>query len=462
MHGRDAPALPGPWLRSWASLSAAMALLCAACSGYPGGAAGGKSIPRCDTVPQIEAPAAFYRDAPIYVANEMPTDAVLAWASDKPGFEELWIDRNHHGWVTVAFSRDAATRQAELAGAFPGEGVVVVEVSWTKAELEALQRKVMTEAQPLVAGSGILTNHGVVSIFVPVLKPEVVAQIEAKFAGLRVCIDGMDPADAPAEGPQQPSGDGWRLLADQDEVGGAYRTGIATDAGSLTAMWNAIGLAATMPDVDFQAEVVIWFGAVHGSSCPRLRLDDVVVDVERSLLFSKITALDVGGCTADAIGHAYLVAVQRSKLPHGPFTIQLQSEEPPAGAMEEKTVVDADLSVPGATVGPEQLHSAPPVVDEARVESGGFVEPGYPWRYRLPVGCGVEWLGQLNGVWWRTDVPDGSQAWVPDAWRGLVDESGSIDLEITLQTDPDPSISATAGSLTVAYRASPVAGPSCP
>lgn len=444
------------------SFAAAIALLCSACSGYPGVPAAGSSIPRCDKVPQIEGPAAFYRDAPIYVANEMPTDDVLSWASGKPGFEELWIDREHHGWITVAFSRDAAARQAELPSAFPGVGVVAVDVAWTKAELEALQQKVMTEAQGVVAGSGIRTNYGVVSIFVPVLKPDVVAQMEAKFGGLRVCIEGMDPADAPAEGPQQPSGTGWRLLADQDETGGPYRTGIAADAESLAALWSSIGMAAPIPAVDFQIDVVIWFGAVHGSSCPRLRLDDVVVDRERALLYSKITSLDVGLCTADAIGHAYLVALDRSRLPAGPFTIQLQPEEPPPGAVDEKTIVDADLSVPGATVDGDHLHSARPAPDDARVESGGFIEPGYPWRFRLQIRCGIEWLGEINSTWWRTEVPAGSIAWIPEAWRAEIDNNGSVDLTITLETEPFPVIAASAGSTDVAYRASPDDGPPCP
>lgn len=460
MDEREASGRIGRPVGARAAFGAAIVLVAAACSTLPGAAGG--SIPRCDAVPQIEAPPTLYRDAPIYVANEMPTDAVLAWASGKPGFEELWIDREHNGWVTVAFSQDAAARQAELASTFPGAGVVVVEVPWTMAELEALKQRILTEAAPLLGGVGIRPNHGVVSIYVPVLKADVVDQVNAKFDGLRVCIEGLDPALAPVEGPQQPSGDGWRLLAEEDEVGGPYRTGIAADATSLAGLWTAIGVAAAVPEVDFQKEIVIWFGAVHGSSCPRLRLDDVVVDQDRALLYSKITYLDVGACTADAIGHAYLVAVERSKLPHGPFSIQLQSEVPPPGAVDEITVVDVDLSVAGATVGAGQLHSAPPATEQTHIESGGFLEPGYPSRYRLSAVCGAEWLGEFNGVWWRTGVPAGSTAWVPDTWRDEVDDDGSIDLEIALETDPTATITASAAGAKVTYRPSPDDGPACP
>jgi hypothetical protein len=185
---------------AWASVGGAIALLFAACSGYPGVPAAGRAIPHCDNVPQIEAPAALYRDTPIYVENEMPTDEVTAWASTKPGFEELWIDWEHHGWITAAFSQDAAARQAELASAFPGVGVVAVAVPWTRAELEALQQKVLAEAQGLLDGAGMKPNRGVVSIYVPVLEPDFIAKVEKRFGGLRVCIEGIDPADASAEG----------------------------------------------------------------------------------------------------------------------------------------------------------------------------------------------------------------------------------------------------------------------
>jgi hypothetical protein len=454
---RPASRLP----RATATFGAVAALLLSACTGSVSTPAVAGPIPRCNDVPRIAAPADRYRDAPIYVSNEMPTEAVQAWASGKPGFEELWIDRDHLGWITVAFSRDADARQAELAKAFPGVGVVAVGVDWTKAELEALQRKVMTDAAPLVSASGLMTDHGVVEIYVPVLKPDVVAQIRAKFGGLRVCLNGLDPSDAPVEGPQQAAGEGWRLLADQDQVGGPYKTGIAADAQSFTALWASIGLAGTVPEVDFQTEVAVWFGAVHGSSCPRLRLDDVIADTDRALLYPRITAFNAGICTADAIGHAYVVAVERAKLPAGPFTIQLQSDEPPAGAVDEKTIVDADLSVPGSTVDAGQLHSASHAPEEIRVEPGGVIEPGVLWRYRVPVRCGLEWLGKLNGVWWRTAVPDGATAWIPDAWRGDVDANGSIDLRITLDPGPQATIVATAGSLSVTYVASAVVGPTC-
>ena len=116
------------------------------------------SIPRCDEVPLIAADPALYRDTPIYVGNEMPVEEIQAWAAGKPGFESIWIDREHLGWITVAFSRDADARQADLAREFPGVGVVAVHVAWTRAELEALQQRVITDGRPDVQGSGVRSN----------------------------------------------------------------------------------------------------------------------------------------------------------------------------------------------------------------------------------------------------------------------------------------------------------------
>ena len=101
-----------------------------------------RRIPRCEDVPELSAPAEAYRDTPIYVGNEMPVEAVRDWAVGQPGYEDIWIDREHNGWVAVAFSRDAAARQADLEREFPGVGVVAVPVEWSTAELEALQRRV--------------------------------------------------------------------------------------------------------------------------------------------------------------------------------------------------------------------------------------------------------------------------------------------------------------------------------
>ena len=310
-------------------------------------------IPACNDLPSLVADPASYPPNAKVTSDDAIILGIRKWARRQSGFEEIWIDRDQHdGWITLAFSRDAALAQFALAGEFPGIAAVVVEVPWTMRELKDLQQRVVTEmrAGPIVS-SGIRPQHGVVSIGVAVLFPDVVGDIDAAFGDERVCIEGADPADVPPDGPQPQGGDGWRLLADQDETGESYRTGIATHPEAYAALWNEARLKGDPPAVDFETEVVIWFGAVHGSSCPRLRLDDVVAG--NGLVHAVITRWEFGPCTADAIGHAYLVAVERAMLPSGGFTIQLQAADPPAGVIDtERTVVRADLTVPGATIRP--------------------------------------------------------------------------------------------------------------
>ena len=418
------------------------------------------TIPLCEDVPAAEAPAEWYRDSPIYVANEQPTERLQRWANGKPGFEMLWIDREHNGWVALAFSRDAEARQRELEAEFPDVGVVAVPVDWTRDELEALQQRVVDELMPDIASSaGSGTNKGVVSIGVGVLTPERIAAVETRFAGEHVCLEGMDPANAPKEGPQPQAGDGWRLLVDKDEFGQTYRTGIAYDEASYAALWDEIGLWSERPAVDFQQEVVIWFGAVHGSSCPRIRLDDVLVDRERALVYADIVDLDVAGvCTSDAIPHAYLVALERAKLPRGRFAIQLDADGPPGGVPEERTIVEVDLSEPGSVARSGDVHPDDSEPEPYTVGPGDIIEPGFETRYRQSVHCGLEWLGPLNDVNFRTSEADGVD-WLPAPWRDAVVD-GQIVLEVLLTTDP-PRLEATANGRTVVYEATGVEPPGC-
>ncbi len=429
----------------------------------PTGISGGSRIPLCESVEPISAPADRYRDTPIYVANEMPVDEIRAWAAARPGFEDIWIDRDHAGWITVAFSRDVDARQAELEKQFPEVGAVAVGVDWTTAELEELQRRVAQEIAPLFpVNSWTSVTQGVVGIGIGVLEADRIAAVEEHFAGERVCIEGADPADVPAEGPQPQQGDGWRLLADQQGVGQPYRTGIATDRASYQALWTQIGLRGEPPLVDFESEVVVWFGAVFGSSCPDLRLDDVVVDLERALVHAEIVLVGVPmACTADANPHAYLVAVERAMLPSGPFAIQLGAQDPPSGVPEERTMVDVDLSRPGAVAGPADVHPDPALPEPFVLESGSFIEPGFPQPYRLFVHCGIEWLGSFNDVAWRTDVPDGVLDFVPPEWQAAVDADQAIGLSIIMRTDPEPVIAASANGHTVIYRPTTQDPPGC-
>jgi len=413
-------------------------------------------------VPHIVAPADYYADSPIYVGNEQPTERLRKWAEGYPGFEMLWIDRQHLGWVVLAFSVDADARQADVRREFPDVGVAVAPVTWHRAHLEELQRQAMDlqiNGERLVWGAGSGSDQGVVSLNIGVLSPERIAAVEQAFPDELICVEGLDPATMPVPGPQQQSGDGWRLLADADLTGEVYRTGIAFDDQSYEELWTAAGLTARLPkpDIDFNDEVAIWFGAVHGSSCPKLRLDDVIADREKALVYANIVLLtDVGICTADAAPHAYVVALERSRLPEGPFAIQLGADEPPSGVPGERTIVETDLSAPGSVAGPDEVHPWQPGPPGWDIEPGGAMEPGYPVRYRQPTICGVEWLGPLNGLYWHTD-PGPEANWIPPEWLSAA-QDGAVILTLDMDDGSPPTLTATASDHSVVYQASPAPG----
>ena len=415
----------------------------------------------CRDVPELSAPPGAYRDSPVYVANEMPKDVVKAWAKEQPGYEGLWLDRERNGWITLAFSRGAAARQRDLEEKFPDEGVVAVPVERTRAELEALAGRVGREPAPLLAeynsvSLGASVHKGVAHLKVGVLTKELRRAIEKGFTGEPLCVEGIDPASLPAPGPQPEGGDGWRLLAEGKGIRGRGRISLAADAASyadLSADWDA-----PVPEVDFQKQVVIRFVAVHPSSCPDIRLDDVIVagdvvyphivNLTTVNFATELTIVDLATdlvCTADARSYPYVVALERSRLPAGPFAIQLEAETPPYARPDERLLVDADLSAPGAVPGPGAVN-----VDDSlpKPSSSGAMDitAGVSWSIRFDRRCGIERLGKMNGVAWRADDP------IPEEWEMALEASGAVEVTMTARAEPEPLIEATAHGEMIVYK----------
>ncbi len=170
------------------------------------------------------------------------------------------------------------------------------------------------------------------------------------FAG---CTAGdVAPPDEDRASITQPAaGDGWRLLVEQADAGEAYRTGIATNADQLWHLLDRSGIVIELPEVDWDEEVVVWFGAAYDTSCPIRLVDVLVTDDVLHGVFPLASGETEATCPSDANPHAFVVAIERDLLPAGPFTIQLRETPPPSEALDERTVVDVDLTVPGSTFG---------------------------------------------------------------------------------------------------------------
>lgn len=421
------------------------------------------AVPWCEEVPELRAPDDWYRDSPIYVANEQPTDKVRRWARSQAGYQDIWIDRERNGWLTLVFTGDAEAVQPRLERRFPDGGVVAVGVDTPRRDLSRLQRRVAEDKALLdILGDAWSmsrsTTRWVVEVDVGVLADEKIEALAERYAGEPICVTGVDPATRPAPGPQPLVGDGWRLLADERGAGPGWRTGIAFDDASLAALWAEAGLTDEPPSVDFATEVVIWFGAVYGSSCPDLRLDDVVVDPVRAIVHAEIVLPgDQLICTSDANPYAYVVAVERDRLPDGPFAIQLDAADLPSGVRESRTIVEVDLSTPGSVAAPGEVHPDTSAPEPDVLGSGAIVEPGVEMPYRLDTRCGIGWLGEVNDVAWQAETGGD----VPAAWAEATDPDGTLVVGIEMRTRPEPRITATAAGESLTYVPSPESAPPC-
>jgi hypothetical protein len=163
-------------------------------------------------------------------------------------------------------------------GRVPGVGVVAVDVPYTPEELDEIFQDLQGRLPAGMEPAGIHEVQGYVEIWVGRLTPESIAAVSEVVGDAPVCLSGQDPATTPAEGPQQKGGEGWMYLGEADTMPDAEYPRIIADPAALSAMWGQLGMPGEPPVVDFESEVVFSLVIGHSGSCPRTRLDDVVVD----------------------------------------------------------------------------------------------------------------------------------------------------------------------------------------
>ena len=261
---------------------------------------------------------------------ESDTVEITQWVDAKPDlFAGVWWDGSLVQWVfaSVDVEQSSVLIAQELR---PDLAYRVEHVPRSASELTVLQQRVGTlAAQGIEASSGQRVWDALLEIDLPILDEPALDAVRQVFGDNleAICVTGADPATVPPDGPQPTSGDGWRLVADQTHHGEAYSVNVALNAVEYESLWASLALDGTPPYVDFATEMVIDFGAVYSGSCPEIRLDDVRFDIDRSLVTAEIVQL--GGnraCTADANPRAYLIAVDRARLPAIPFTVSLQGD----------------------------------------------------------------------------------------------------------------------------------------
>jgi hypothetical protein len=406
----------------------------------------------CSEIGPPSAPEDWYADTPIYVGNEMPSEEVRDFAQGLEGYQDYWIDRDHHGWIGVGFAKDAdvVAHQAALEAEFPGVGVVAVAMPWTADDLEEFRLRIEGDLPDDMQTAGVYEVQGFVEVWVGLLTPDRIAIAEQVIGDDPACLSGRDPATTPVPGPQPGGGEGWTLLTVAETWLGD-RPIVIADAESLTKAWDSGSFPGEAPEVDFQNHIVLAFLVLHSSSCPVTRLDDIRVlgDLVQAVV---VHLTDEMACTADGVSRTYLVSVERDNLPSPPFQIALNED---LGAQIE---VAADLRVPGSVPDEGELTDVSYVPVRAPTATPTFVEgPGVPFSFTLEMACGIDYLGEINWVsWHRADatLP------IPDEWDQAT-RDGLLDLEMMMTEGPEPTLTATAGGAEVLYLPGPDSGQPC-
>lgn len=391
------------------------------------------AVPLCSDLEWITGPEEMYGDSPIYVGNEMPIEEVIAHAQNMDGFVEAWIDREHNGWINVGFAHtDVTAAQEELTALFPDEGVVAVELPHTNSELQAIQRRVAAALPPEFQALNYHPLHGRVEVWVGILDGDRIARVAAAVGDEPVCVDGQDPETAVRPGPQPPGGDGWRYLGEFDTTTGLLHA--VGDADAYTTLWEDLGGAGAPPEVDFETQIVVGLEIGFSGSCPQTRLDGVEVGPD-AVGFEINTVTEEMACTDDYNPRTYLIALDRDRLPKPPFTIGRVDSHSGAGT------IDDDLRVPGST--PEAIGEAPPPPPEVGIP--GIIEVGFPWTAVIDLSCGIESIGEVNRVHWRTEAE------VPDEWLAAANEDGLLQVSVLITEGPEPTLTLEAAARSVEF-----------
>lgn len=265
--------------------------------------------------------------------EEPPEDVafvVTPWADAHPDlFAGVWWDRAAGEFVFA--TTDGGQSSALIEQELPVDLEYRVEVvPHSASQLRVLQQRIVSLSEMgIEVSSGHRVWDGLLEIDLPILDEPSTDAVRGVFAGDldAICVTGADPATVPPDGPQPTSGDGWQLLADQTRRGEAFSVHVAVNAEEYDTLWASLALDSDPPPVDFATQIVVHFGAVYSGSCPEIRLDGVNFDLDRSLVTAAIVQL--GGnrvCTADANSRAYVVAVDKSRLPAVPFVVSLKPD----------------------------------------------------------------------------------------------------------------------------------------
>ena len=138
---------------------------------------------------------------------------------------------------------------------------------------------------------------------------------------------------------QLPSGDGWRILAQQRSTGDRNQVSVITDQAGLDAAWTDMRLTTDPTSVDFERSIVAWLTPVGTIACTT-RLDDIRFDRGQRLVDGVFSLGLTLGCQSPPVADSFLVAIDRDRLPDAPYRIRILGPDPTG-------IANGELEVPG-------------------------------------------------------------------------------------------------------------------
>jgi hypothetical protein len=205
-----------------------------------------------------------------------------------------------------------ARRNALLGQSWP----FARQTARTRRSLRRLTRRFPRANPQTLDRRGSLHNHALVKVLLVVAGG--MLAIVLAIAGWIYYTTNVDAASGPGWRLVGTSGGGpWSLYSSEQVLAEPLN-----DQASVAELWTVLDLEAPIPQPDFANEVLVRATGFGSGSCP-LHLDSV--ETGPGGIVVRMSSGFWLSCSGDAVPYTFIVVVERDRVPHGPFPIQVQT-----------------------------------------------------------------------------------------------------------------------------------------